>query len=212
MPLARTTAEVRTLYQWDRTSLRYKDARGRFVKSADVRKALADVVNANKRAIRSLARQLNNGTIGVQQWQASMETAVRDLHLGATAAGKGGFGQMTQRDYGLAGIRIRRQYEFIEKFARDIEARRITTGRTVWRSELYAKAARGTYENARREGAIAAGFDQGRRILNKNGEHCKDCVEEAAKGWQPIGEMRRLGDSVCKAACTCGQRFRKTAA
>jgi bacterioferritin-associated ferredoxin len=210
MPLPRTTAEVRTLYRWDKNSLRYIDQRGRFVKSADVRKALSDVVNANKRQIRALARQLNNGTLSVQQWQASMETAVRDLHLGATAAGKGGFGQMTQRDYGLAGQRIQFHFAKLDGFARDVEAGRISAGRVVARAELYARAGVGVYENARREAARGVMTEE-RRVLGA-AEHCGVCVEEAAKGWQPIGTLKRLGDSPCLANCRCSYRFRKQAA
>jgi bacterioferritin-associated ferredoxin len=210
MPLPRATAEVRTLYRWDAQRLQYRDARGKFVKSADVRKALSDVVNANKRQIRALARQLNNGTLSVQQWQASMETAVRDLHLGATAAGKGGFGQMTQRDYGLVGRRLQFHYEKLDGFARDVEAGRISAGRVVARAELYARAGVGVYENSRREAARGVMTEE-RRVLGA-AEHCGVCVEEAAKGWQPIGTLKRLGDSPCLANCRCSYRFRKQAA
>lgn len=210
MPLARTTQQVRTLYRWDKNSLRYIDQRGRFVKSADVRKALSDVVNANKRTIRSLARQLNNGTIGVQQWQASMETAVRDLHLSATAAGKGGFGQMTQRDYGLAGQRIQFHFAKLDGFARDVEAGRISAGRVVARAELYARAGVGVYENARREAARGVMTEE-KRFLGA-AEHCADCVAAAAMGWQPLGTLPRIGQSLCMASCRCSFGFRKQAA
>jgi hypothetical protein len=210
MPLPRTTAEVRTLYRWDKNSLRYIDQRGRFVKSADVRKALSDVVNANKRQIRALARQLNNGTLSVQQWQASMETAVRDLHLGATAAGKGGFGQMTQRDYGLSGQRIQYHYAKLDGFARDVEAGRISAGRVVARTELYARAGVGVYENSRREAARGVMTEEKRFI--GAAEHCVDCVNAAALGWQPLGTLPRIGQSLCRANCRCRFGFRNQAA
>jgi hypothetical protein len=210
MPLPRTTAEVRTLYRWDKNSLRYIDQRGRFVKSADVRKALSDVVNANKRQIRALARQLNNGTLSVQQWQASMETAVRDLHLGATAAGKGGFGQMTQRDYGLAGQRIQFHFSKLDGLARDVEAGRISAGRVVARAELYARAGVGVYENSRREAAVGVMTEE-KRFLGA-AEHCADCVNAAAMGWQPLGTLPRIGQSLCRANCRCRFGFRNQAA
>jgi hypothetical protein len=210
MPLPRTTAEVRTLYRWDKNSLRYIDQRGRFVKSADVRKALSDVVNANKRQIRALARQLNNGTLSVQQWQASMETAVRDLHLGATMAGKGGIGAMTQRDWGLAGQRIQFHLRKLDGMARDVEAGRISAGRVKARAEMYANAAVGVLENSRREAATGV-MTHERRVLGSS-EHCAVCIEEAAKGWQPLGTLRRLMDSPCLSNCRCAFRFKSEAA
>lgn len=211
MPAARTLDQVRSEFVWDKDSLRYRRAStGRFVKADDVRAALRRVVDASRRAVTRLAASLNNGTIGVGAWQAAMERAVKDMHLAATAAGKGGFGAMTARDYGLAGARLRLHYEALERFARDVEAGRITPARTRWRAELYAKAAVGVYENSRREAAQGV-MTHERRVLGV-AEHCRDCIAAAALGWQPLGTLPRIGQSICRAACKCRFRFKKVAA
>jgi hypothetical protein len=202
----RTLQRVRSRFTWDATSLRYRLPNGQFVPADRVRRALLDVVRGSKRTIISLAKELTAGRMSVGAWQAAMETAVKDLNLAATMAAKGGPGAMTPRDFGLAGARIRFHYERIDVFSRLIEDGRLSAGQVTARAQLYANAGAGIYENARREAAQGVMTEE-RRALAK-AEHCGVCVEEAAKGWQPIGTLRRIGDSPCRANCRCTYRFR----
>jgi hypothetical protein len=211
MPVAPlTVARVRSLFVWDKSSLRYRDASGRFVKASEIQDALQRVVKASKRLIVRLSEQMASGSISVGQWQQGMEAAVKDLHLAATATAKGGFGAMTARDYGLTGARLRNHYERLDSFAQDIEANRMTPGQIKARGQLYASAGNGVYQNARREAAHGVMTEE-RRVLG-NAEHCDVCVEESAKGWSPLGTLKRLGDSPCRANCKCQWRFRKQSA
>lgn len=209
MPAARTLQQVRDLFVWDRDTLRYR-VKGRFVSAERVRRALIRVADGARRQIVDLAARLTRGELSVGLWQSQMEQAVKDLHLAATAAAKGGFGSMTQRDYGLAGARIRFHYERLDVFARMIEEGRMTAGAIRARAGLYAAAGLGVYENGRREAARGV-MTQERRVLGA-AEHCGVCVEEASKGWQAIGTLRRIGDSPCRANCRCRFRFRKQSA
>jgi hypothetical protein len=202
----RTLQRVRSRFTYDAASMRYRDPSGRFVPADRVRRALLDVVRGSKRTINALARELAGGKISVGDWQAAMETAVKDLNLAATMAAKGGPGTMTPRDFGLAGARIRFHYERIDVFARLVEDGRLSAGQITARAQLYANAGAGVYENARREAARGVMTEE-RRVLG-NAEHCPVCVEEAAKGWQAIGTLKRLGDSPCRANCKCRFRFR----
>jgi hypothetical protein len=204
---ALTVQQVRTLFVWDKRTLRYRNSvTGRLVKIRDIRRVLVEVADAAQRRIVTLARQLGAGELGVPQWQAATEAAVKELHLAATAAGKGGFASMTQRDYGLAGARLRFHYERLDVFARMVEDGRLSSGAIVARAQLYAAAGLGVYENSRREAARGV-MTQERRILGA-AEHCGVCVEEDAKGWVEIGTLRRIGDSPCKANCKCRFAFR----
>lgn len=210
MPTARTLEQVRDFFTWNKKSLRYVDPSGRFVSAERVRRALIRVADGAKRQIANLSGQLTRGELNVGQWQSQMEQAVKDMHLAATAAAKGGFGSMTQRDYGLAGARIRFHYERLDVFARMVEEGRMTAGQVKARAGLYASAGLGVYENARREAARGVMMEE-KRVLGA-AEHCGVCVEEAAKGWREIGTLRRIGDSPCRANCRCRFRFRKAAA
>jgi hypothetical protein len=212
MPAFLTTQDVRAAFGWNAQSQRYTDlATGRFVPLADVKRAIGGpngvIVNA-RIEIETISEQMARGEIEIGEWQERMGQAVKNLDLATMAAGKGGVAQLTQRDYGLAGQRLRFDYERLELFARDVESGRIKGNRIVERAKLYANRRNGVYENTRRDAAQEV-FSQERRTLG-DAEHCSVCVEEAAKGWVEIGTLRKIGDSPCRMNCRCSFRFRVT--
>ena len=92
------------------------------------------------------------------------------------------------------------------------------------RSDLYASAARGTYEDTGTYvNQVYGGRTQERRALG-DAEHChtvrtraeavmaqpglEGCVELAAKGWQPIGSLPKIGQSPCRSNCKCTKIYR----
>ena len=73
------------------------------------------------------------------------------------------------------------------------------------RVELYGDEAHRAAQNINRAAAIKAGvFKVERLVLGKPlTEHCSQCPEDAAKGWQPIGSMAPIGERECRMACLC---------
>lgn len=210
MPAFLTIQDVRQAFGWNAQSQRYTElATGRFVPLADVKRAIGGpngvIVNA-RIEIETISEQMARGEIEIGEWQERMGQAVKNLDLATMAAGKGGIAQLTQRDYGLAGQRLRFDYERLELFARDIESGRIKGNRIVERAKLYANRRNGVYENTRRDAALEV-FTQERRVLHGS-DHCKTCVEEAAKGWVEVGTLKKLGDSECRMNCLCRWSFR----
>lgn len=212
MPFAfATLSDVRAAFGWNAQSQRYIDlATGRFVPHAAVSKAIGGpngvIVNA-RIEIESVTEQMVRGEIEIGEWQEHMAGAVKNLDIATMAAGKGGIAQLTQRDFGLAGQRLRFDYQRLELFARDVEFGRIKGEAIIRRARLYANRRNGVYENTRRD-AAAEVFTEERRVLSGS-EHCKTCVEQAALKWQPIGTLNKIGDSLCKMNCQCVFRFRK---
>lgn len=101
------------------------------------------------------------------------------------------------------GAAIAREYKYFEKFVRQV----LSAVNAAARAGMYAEAGRGTYEEARTEAMKASGKTEERRLLGI-ADHCSDCVAEANKGWQPIGTLRAIGDSICKSNCHCRKEFR----
>lgn len=210
MPAFLALQDVRGAFGWNAASQRYTDlASGRFVPHAAVSRAIGGpngvIVNA-RIEIERLAEQVTDGTIEIGEWQERMAGAVKNLDVATMAAGKGGIAQLTQRDYGLAGQRLRFDYARLEQFARDIEAGRIRGNAIANRARLYANRRNGVFENTRRD-AAAEVFTEERRVMTP-GENCKTCVEQARLKWQPLGTLNKIGDSLCKMNCRCVFRFR----
>jgi len=81
-----------------------------------------------------------------------MSELVKSVHIGMAMLGKGGRAQMTPRDWGHVGQELRRQYQYLTKFA--LEAPDLSPAQVAARAGLYMEAATASYERAN---AAAAG-------------------------------------------------------
>jgi hypothetical protein len=204
----RTLSDLRTVFLWDESALRYRSATtGRFVSDRAVKQAINTVIARSQAELRSLAAQAASGELNLADFQDRMAAELKNLHLTATAAGKGGWTQLDASDFGRVGAELRFQYERLELFVRHIEAGDLSERQIVARTEMYIGAANGTYEATRRAGAQDAGFTEERNVL-ANAEHCGGCLTETAKGWVPIGTLVPIGDRDCKSNDLCSLEFR----
>jgi hypothetical protein len=153
--------------------------------------------------MRADAEALQAGRINLAEWQISMERRVKSLHLLSAAMEHGGFSRLSRADLFWIEGEVRRQYAFLADFARQIKNRKqALDGRFLARVSLYAEAGRSTEREAGRRLARLAGAVEERRILGA-ADHCKTCVGEARKGWRPLGELKRIGESECRTRCRC---------
>jgi hypothetical protein len=198
-------------YGWNETAGRYISLEtGQFVPFTDVRDALESVMDASGVRINLVSQQLVDGQIGVAEWQIAMMEQIKIEHTAAAAAARGGWAQMSQSDWGAVGRMIRDQYEYLENFASQIASGQHTlNGVTMLRADLYADAARGTFEEMRRRyERMNNGMEEELRELGE-ADHCNGCLEQAALGWQPIGTLDKIGAEECITRCHCRFRYRK---
>jgi hypothetical protein len=210
MPIG--TNVLTSSYGWNEAANRYVDLEsGRFISSIKVRDALEDVMDQAALNMNALSQQLMDGGISLADWQAGMMQQIKLSQTAAGAAGGGGWAQMTQSDWGAVGQLVREQYDYLRNFAGQIaDGTQALDGRLLVRSDMYGDAARATFEDIRRRGMIAAGFDEGRRILEPGADHCSDCEEYANDGWMPADEIPDIGDSECTVRCKCEIEYRKS--
>lgn len=208
-------------FGWSELAGRYTDlATGRFVKFSDVRDSLESVMDASGENMNNLTNQLIAEQISLEQWQIGMMEEIKTAHTAAAAAANGGWAQMSQADWGATGRLIRDQYDFLRNFAAEIASgKQRLDGTARVRTDLYADAARGTFEETRRRyERLKNGMEEEARELGE-ADHCSSdddptgeregCLELAALSWQPIGTLPRIGNSVCITRCHCRFIFRK---
>jgi hypothetical protein len=196
-------------FSFDPISRRYRNkATGRFVSQQSVRTALDFVVDGARGQIDELSMRLVRGQISLADWQLQMARQIKTLHLASASAARGGWAQMSQGDYGFTGSVIRREYGFLNNFANEVASgEQRLNGNLLRRARMYGEAARSTHDDMRRRMNRDAGLIEERRVLGQ-ADHCPDCVDFAAEGWQPIGTLPRIGDSLCKTHCHCHFEFR----
>lgn len=198
-------------YLWNDKTAQYINARtGRFVPRSEIRAQLDKVIDASTEAMRGLSQQLRDGAINLADWQMGMMQQIKTTHLAGAAMQRGGWQQMTQADFGRVGRIVRAEYRFLGQFANEIASGKVKLdGRLLVRASQYGQAGRETYLTFWGLEGDKRGFDEERSILNP-AEHCQDCIDQAAKGFQPRGQMIPIGRRQCRANDKCSVELRNS--
>lgn len=196
-------------YVWDTVSARYRDtATGKYVSSETVRGALDNAIEASAKNVRAITQQLRDGALSLPDWQKMMMQEIKVGTLSSTAAAKGGFGQMTQADYGRAGREIRSQYAYLQKMSEQIaNGTQKLDGTLLRRAAMYAESPRKSYEAQRRAEMRIRGITQERNVIHSN-DSCDGCLEADALGWSALGTLPLPGDRDCMSRCKCTLEYR----
>ena len=194
-------------YRWNEVAGRYIAPNGRFVSFQAIREWLDVALDNSERKVVSLGQQLQSGAITIQEWQVGMRDAMKDIHLASASLAKGGWAQMSQADYGRVGMRLKEQYQYLMRFAKQIEDGYLLDGRFMNRIKLYAQSGRLTYHMVQRAERTLRGDTEERNILGV-ADHCTECVSETNKGWVPIGDLVLVGQRICSSNCRCSVDFR----
>jgi len=196
---------------WNESAGRYVElSTGRFVPFSTVRDSLDVVAEASGARMNTLTQSLVNEEISLAEWQVGMMEQIKISHTAAAASARGGWAQMSQADWGATGRLIRAQYDFLRNFANEIASgKQALDGRALFRANLYAQAARGTFEEIRRRyERLMNGMEEERRVLGE-ADHCNGCLAQAELGFQPIGTLEPIGSQECVTNCHCTFIYRK---
>lgn len=202
--------------RFDPVARRYRLPSGRFESTERTLAVLEGQVEATTKAMRADAEALQAGRLSLAEWQLAMEGRIKSLHLLTASLEHGGFAQLSRADLGWIGQRVREQYAFLARFAREIESgAQALDGRLLARVDLYASAGRATQREAASRIAVLAGASERARILGP-ADHCvrsgdkPGCIDQARLGFLPIGDARhvKIGACVCATRCRCSWSFR----
>jgi hypothetical protein len=108
--------------RWNPTLARYIDSNGRIVSTQRVRAELDRSIDAMKLDVRTLAAELRAGRISLSTWEREMRVIVKDTHILSVAGARGGWAQLGQAEYGRIGSIVREQYDYLYRFALDIQS------------------------------------------------------------------------------------------
>lgn len=209
--------ELSTPFVWDAQNRRYIHlASKRYVPFQEIRdQAIEPLIRASKVAQRALSTSLQSKETTLPEWQRAMIDQVKQTQVAASLAVGGGEQNTSDADKKKIAALILLLLLLLRGFAEDVAVgKQPTNGQLLVRSDLYAAAARDTFEEVRRHGmAVYFGAVQERRRLGV-AEHCRThgdlegCVELHDLGWQPINTLPRLGVSPCRTNCKCHFQYR----
>ncbi len=194
--------------RWNATAGRYIQRDGTFVPQANVKRAVERQVQQGRNNMRRLSEQLQAGEIDLREWRTGMLREIKTVHVASTVAARGGWAQMEPADWGRAGRSIREQYDYLNRFASEVQyGKQKLDGRFLQRADLYGKAGRASYEKERQAQRKEQGMTEERNRLHP-ADHCKGCLAETAQGWVPIGTLTPIGERDCLGNCQCSMQYR----
>lgn len=199
-------------YRWDRAVGRYRNAQGAFVAPSTVRAYLDTALSAATKRIDALATQLRTGKLDLISWEVAMRREVKNVALYSASAAKGGWAQMSDADYGRAGQYVRGQYQYLRRFAQEVQTgKQPLDGRLNARAQLYGEAGRPLYARMEIAEKRVRGMTEKRNVL-ADGDACEGCLAADAAGWVAIddGDVPQIGERDCRTRCRCEWEFRKT--
>jgi len=124
---------------------RYRnDQTGRFASQQEIWDWGEDSMESNATATKPLAVS----PINVSQWQQDMRDRVKAEYIRQYELGKGGRSNMTAQDWGSVGGMIADQYRYLDDFAEEIAAGKLSSAQIAMRSQMYILSAREAYERA----------------------------------------------------------------
>lgn len=203
-------------YKWFPGVRRYRGTDGRFVSERTITHHIDVMTSEYSLYLKQKAEDLI-ADFTPDKFYEFAATARRDLeslHNSVTIIALGGLAAALKfviRDepvWTAAQRTVADQVSYFDRFMYGVLAGAVALSALAARAAMYPLAAFGTYENAKRAREMnAAGFNEEQRVL-QSGNPCITCQAQAALGWQPLGTLRRIGDSECIVRCRCYFRYR----
>lgn len=199
-------------WSYDPISGRYRRPNGQFMSQKAVMALIDGRIDKLGNDLQRFTRMLVDGNITIDQWQNSVREAIKNSHIQATVLGHGGRSGMGAAEYGRIGQKLRAEYRYLQGFASDILAGRVSAAMALARVQLYAESVRGSYWEGSTIRQAKQGYSMMRRILDPQAQHCDDCIRYAARGMVPLGSLPMPGQRCeCRARCRCSVEYKRGA-
>ena len=211
-PLSDSWPRFDAEWSYDTNLGRYRRPSGQFMSQKAVMALVDGRIDKLGQQLRRFTQMLADGNITIDQWQGSVREAIKAAHIQATVLGHGGKDGMGSAEYGRIGQRLRAEYGYLQKFAGDILAGRVSTAMALARVQLYAESVRGSYWEGSSIRQERQGYSLMRRILDPQAQHCDDCLRYARAGLVSMGSLPMPGQRCeCRSRCRCSVEYKRNA-
>ena len=158
--------------------------------------------------MRASAQRLIDGSITIDEFQRQITALIETSHWEAGIALFGPALWLFPAVLLLVRQLIDRQLAWLRGLVLDIRlGRQRLDGSLLRRIAMYARAAWSALVEFSRHLARLRGFTEELNVLGV-AEHCQGCIDEAARGWVPIGTLVPIGQRQCLSNCACRYIFR----
>jgi len=200
-----------TYWYWNKDTYRYVDSAGNLFSHSQMRSMLTKSINLSADYVSTISEKLVNGDITRAQFKSMMKEELKAEYIRQYMLGKGGYEQMTKRDWGSIGGSLTEQYKFLDEYSSSLLRGDLSAAQVANRSTMYSNSARETYERARAKTVKQWGADEEAWHVT-SGNNCEDCLDNQSQSYQEIGYFSMPGDgkTICLTNCHCYKSYRNS--
>jgi hypothetical protein len=178
-------------------------ARNRIVSESTVTDLLRDWTKGSESRLQVLGELYANKEIDGRQFYEFMTREIRLSVNTQTALASGGWGQISNKEWGYNGFICREQYKDLREFIEKAEAGDLSAAQIVQRARLYANRAYERFWEIETEKRKNDGEQRERVVTVGDDRVCPECRGAEAQGWQPIGQF----SVPLHPGCRCDKQF-----
>lgn len=135
---------------WLPLAARYYDMDAKRFMSRDMALGYVEKsINATSNVTGNLAGLVANTQLSPNDWKQRMREEIKGEYLRQYMLGRGGRSQMQRADWSSIGGMLAEQYKYLDRFADEIAAGKLSEAQIAMRAKMYIESAREGYERGR---------------------------------------------------------------
>lgn len=183
---------------------------GRFVSRASVIKLIDEQQQSLKKALINNAKKYNKGFLTLDEWQANHIELIKLANLRMTILGAGGKKQTTKKHYGAMGSTLKKEWESLSNFTKEIVDGNLSPKQIAFRAGMYSQSSSTAFYKSEFLTKSNEGFNKAKRLLDPQAHHCPECISYQQKRWIDINKIVPPGTNCsCRGNCRCVIIFNK---
>lgn len=190
--------------RYDTRSGQYIDDRGSRIPRTRILAIIPREQRVLERKLEQHAVSLVNGGIDEFEWQRRVKRDLKESHLKMATLGAGGKEGITARHKGQVGAALRQEYNLLFDFRKEIQQQKLSQQKIIARTKSYSRSISQSYHRSEQLSRAQGGARLGKRILDVNAKHCRQCPAYVTNGFVPIDQVVPPGTRCdCRGNCKC---------
>ena len=198
-------------WYWDADAYRYVDSTGALFPAKSMQTMVNSSLEMSSNYTSDITQRLASGDLTRSQFTELLRAELKGEYIRQYMLGRGGYEQMTFKDWGSIGGSLAEQYRYIDGFIDTILEGKLSEKQLSARAKMYANSAREANARARNVTMKDWGVDE-EFWYTTSGNSCVDCLDYEAMGYQELGYFPFPcdGTTVCLTNCKCGKTGRNS--
>lgn len=188
----------------------YRKADGKFASRVEVLQMVDREAQRQRVRMSGHARLMSQGKIDLAEFQTRVANDLKLSHLRMATIASGGKDGLTPRHYGVAGAELKRQYRYLMSFGQDLADGKLTEKQAIARAAQYGESSRTAFFKAELVTREAEQWDQAKRLLDSQAQHCNSCLGHQRLDWVRLSEIvPPTTNCECHSRCRCRIIYRR---